>query len=79
MLGETVESWKERLSEIVQGYEKEDVWSMDETESSVHYLIMDLVRKVGVVRKTKRANSNLQLHFCVCIWSERKARGDLEI
>lgn len=29
--GETVESWKERLPEIVQGYEKEDVWNMDET------------------------------------------------
>lgn len=29
--GETVESWKERLLEIVQGYEKEDVWNMDET------------------------------------------------
>ena len=29
--GETVESWKERLPEIVQGYDKEDVWNMDET------------------------------------------------
>ena len=29
--GATVESWKERLPEIVQGSEKEDVWNMDET------------------------------------------------
>ena len=29
--GETVESWKERLPEIVQGYEKENIWNMDET------------------------------------------------
>ena len=29
--GATVESWKERLPEIVQGYEKEDIWNMDET------------------------------------------------
>ena len=29
--GETVQSWKERLPEIVEGYEKEDVWNMDET------------------------------------------------
>ena len=29
--GETVESWKERIPEIVQGHEKEDIWSMDET------------------------------------------------
>ena len=28
---ETIESWKERLPEIVQGYDKEDVWNMDET------------------------------------------------
>ena len=25
------ESWKERISEIVQAYKKEDVWNMDET------------------------------------------------
>ena len=29
--GETVQSWKERLPEIVQGYRSEDVWNMDET------------------------------------------------
>ena len=29
--GETVDSWKERLPEIVGGYAKEDVWNMDET------------------------------------------------
>ena len=29
--GETVQSWKERLPEIVEGYEKEFVWNMDET------------------------------------------------
>ena len=29
--GETVESWKECLPEIVQGYEKDDIWNMDET------------------------------------------------
>ena len=29
--GCTVDSWKERLSEIVAGYKKEDVWNMDES------------------------------------------------
>ena len=29
--GETVESWKERLPEIVHGYNKENIWNMDET------------------------------------------------
>ena len=29
--GKTVDSWKERLPEIVKGYAKEDIWNMDET------------------------------------------------
>ena len=29
--GATVESWKEHLPEIVQGYKKDDIWNMDET------------------------------------------------
>ena len=29
--GETVDSWKERIPEIVQGYQKEVIWNLDET------------------------------------------------
>ncbi len=29
--GETVDSWKERLPELVQGYKSEDIWNIDET------------------------------------------------
>ena len=29
--GKTVESWKERVPEIDQGYSKDDLWNMDET------------------------------------------------
>ena len=29
--GVTVDSWKERLPEILQGYKKEDIWNLDET------------------------------------------------
>ena len=29
--GETVDSWKERLPQIVQGYSKDNIWNMDET------------------------------------------------
>ena len=29
--GETVDSWKERLPEIIDGYEQNDIWNMDET------------------------------------------------
>ena len=28
---ETMDSWKERLSEIIECYEKDDIWNMDET------------------------------------------------
>ena len=29
--GETIDSWKERLLEILHGYAKEDIWNMDDT------------------------------------------------
>ena len=28
--GDTIESWLERLPELVDGYRKEDIWNMDE-------------------------------------------------
>ena len=36
--GETVDSWKERLPEIVQGYSKDNIWNMDETGLFFHAL-----------------------------------------
>ena len=30
--GETVSSWKERLPEIIDGYDAKDVWNLDETD-----------------------------------------------
>ena len=29
--GETVDSWKERLPELVRGYPAENIWNLDET------------------------------------------------
>ena len=29
--GKTVDSWKERLPEIIDGYAKDNIWNMDET------------------------------------------------
>ena len=29
--GSTVDSWKERLPEIIKGFKKEEIWNMDET------------------------------------------------
>ena len=31
VVGETIDSWKERLPEIVHGYSKEDIWNLNET------------------------------------------------
>ena len=31
VVGETIDSWKERLPEIVHGYSKEDIWNLHET------------------------------------------------
>ena len=36
--GETIDSWKERLPEIIQGYEKHNLWNMDETGLFWHAL-----------------------------------------
>ena len=50
---ETVDSWKERLPEIFNGYSKESIWNMDETGR--HFLIVGLElrgRAAMVVRRT---------------------------
>ena len=50
--GETVDSWKERLPEIVQGYSKDNIWNMDETGCSfVLFLTEVLPKRVGVARE----------------------------
>ena len=29
--GETIDSWKERIPELLQGYSRENIWNLDET------------------------------------------------
>ena len=29
--GDTVQSWKERLPELLRGFSREDIWNLDET------------------------------------------------
>ena len=53
---ETIDSWKERLPEIVHGYSKEDIWNLDETGISGWLcLIVDFQRKESNVLG-KKAN-----------------------
>ena len=56
--GETVDSWKERVPELLSGYRKEDMWNMDETGNFWRALPDNgvLGRKERLVRGAKRAN-----------------------
>ena len=56
--GVTVESWKERLPELMVGYKKEDVWNMMRLVFfGVLCPIVVLDRKGKRVREVKRANT----------------------
>ena len=72
--GETVESWKERLPEIVQGYEKQDVWNMDETD--IFWCALPN-RGFGQKSKSCKGEKKSKQHitvafFCSCIRPQRK-------
>ena len=59
---ETMKSSKERLPEIVQAYDNDNIWNMDESGLFFkHYLIMAFttkVRNVMVVKKQAENNSS---------------------
>ena len=62
--GETIDSWKERLPEIIQGYEKHNIWNMDETGLFWHALPdRGFVKKAEVIRKGRKANIDSPLLF----------------
>ncbi len=52
--GVTIDSWKERLPELVRGYSKNVIWNMDETGLFVRALpVMALPKKVVVAREER--------------------------
>ena len=57
--GSTIDSWKERLPEIVSGYTKENIYNMDETgvSSGGLCLVRDLERKEKGVREESSQNT----------------------
>ena len=62
--GATAESWKERLPKIVQGYEKEDIWNMDET--GVFWRALPdggFGQKSSSCKGGKNVSNESQLHF----------------
>ena len=78
--GATVESWKECLPEIVQGYEKDDIWNMDETG-----LFWRALSDKGFGQKSKQCkggkkNETTANHciFCDSYWKEGKVTTDTD-
>ncbi len=56
--GETVDSWKERLPELVQGYKSEDIWNIDETGCFWRALSDRGFAQKGQRRKESKAEGN---------------------
>jgi len=70
--GETVSSWKERLPEIVVGYEAKDVWNLDET--GMHYLKRGLERNTKNVKEEKKAKQRVTIAFFVNATGESEGK-----
>ena len=66
MQGKTVDSWKERLPEIVQGCEIDNIWNMDETGLFRHALPE---RGFGQKSNSWKEEQTAAHHclLCVCI------------
>ena len=62
----TVDSWKERLPDIVQGYSSEDVWNLD--ESGVFWQALpdkDFGQKVKLCKSGKKSKQRFTVTFIV--------------
>ncbi len=63
--GETVQSWKERLPEILRGYSKEDIWNIDGTYFN---------RKERHAEVGRRVNKGKQWHFLLQLMEKKKSQ-----
>ena len=80
VVGETIDSWKERLPEIVHGYSKKiSGISMKLVFSGRPCLIVDFQRKESNVRAEKRQTENNCSFYRHCNWKKRNTCGNLEI
>jgi len=58
--GATVDSWKERFPEILQGNAKRDIWNLDETGVFwKHCPNMVLFKKVDLAKEERKASKGL--------------------
>ena len=66
MQGETVDSWKERLPELLHGYSKENIWNLDETAYSWRALPDHGFYKRGSqCKKDKKAKQQVKIALLV--------------
>ena len=58
--GETIDSWKERSPEVLQGYSRCDVWNLDVTAC-----LWKALPDHDIDKKICNARRELPLHFCL--------------
>ena len=78
--GATVTSWKERLPEILRGYDEENIFNLDETGCFWRALpshgFGERGKKCHGGKKTKQRFTIA--FFSKCCWCQRKANRNLE-
>ena len=75
--GKTIDSWKERIPEIVQGYTKDDIWNMDETGVFWKALLNRGFGQKG--KECRGGKKHKQRIFCYSYWYKGEASGNLQI
>ena len=71
--GETVESWKERLPQILDGYDRRDIWNMDETGCFWKTLQDKGFSRKGVKCKGRKIKGNVKKNLPVRYYSQSKS------
>ena len=71
--GDTIESWLDRLPELVDGYRKEEIWNIDKTGVfGKPFLIVVLGREAKITNVAKRVNSELLWLFLHQLLAQKK-------
>ena len=73
MQGETLKSCKARIPEIVQGYENEDIWNMDET--GIYWCALP---EHGFGQKSRSCKGGKKSKQCITVASFISASGQKE-
>lgn len=78
--GATLDSWKERLPELIGAYSKDNILNMDETGLFFRALPdRGFAQDSQLQRREKIKGKSHSCSVCVCLWSKRKACVDLEV